>query len=432
MKKKNYTHLILYFVISIIFTTAYLNFDYYHDDYLNIYQIPFKNFSLVQIPNEINLSILENIFFYSRYIDYLILRDIFFLIKDNLLIYNLIKILLILLISFEINYILKNFFHKKFINLFFFLFLINPLTLGTTYWASNIDWLILTFFHLLSLIIFISNNKSINKFIFCLVINHIISINLPLMVFNFLIFFIYFNKINNKNFFKYSLLLVQLILSLVVIYLTLDKKNIFSDEINFILILKPFIKNIAFFFYDFYQIYNFAFIFIIIIFFYSLIKYKINFLNNFFLSMFLILFLNYLILSFGKYNFRFYDIESRVAINFAIFFHIFLFNFINKIKSNQMQKLFLFFIVCLYVFGFFNHYIKFYKYKINQNKLISKLELINLNKENYKLTLNVQGTTFDNPDKIRYYMFIKTNNKEWLKTEIYLNGIVTGFDKLWN
>ena len=49
-----------------------------------------------------------------------------------------------------------------------------------------------------------------------------------------------------------------------------------------------------------------------------------NLLNNFFSYMFLILFLNYLILSFGKYNFRFYDIESRVAINFAIFFHIFL------------------------------------------------------------------------------------------------------------
>ena len=148
--------------------------------------------------------------------------------------------------------------------------------------------------------------------------------------------------------------------------------------------------------------------------------------------MLLVLFLNYLILSFGKYNFRFFDIESRVAINFAIFFHIFLFFLVNQIKSNQTQKLFTLVIVLLYIFGFINHYMKFYKYKINQNKIISMLDSINLSEKNYKVNINVQGTTFDNPDKIRYYMFIKTKNKKWLETEIYLDGIVTGFDKIWN
>ena len=315
----------LYSFILVIFITAYLNFDYYHDDFLNIYQITYKNFTLVPIPNEINLLTLKNIFFHSIYIDYLILRNIFFLIKDNLFIYNLIKIFIVLMISFEISYILKNFFEKKFANLFFFLFLINPLILGTTYWVSNIDWLILLFFHLLSLIIFISNNKSIIIFIFCLAINHIISINLPLMVFNFLIFFLYFNNINNKNLFKYIFILLQLILSLVIIYLTLDKQNIYTNEISFVLTIKPFVKNIAFFFYDFYQIFNIGFLFIILMIFYFLIKYKKKFTHNFFLYVLLVLFLNYLILSFGKYNFRFFDIESRVAINFAIFFHVFLF-----------------------------------------------------------------------------------------------------------
>ena len=166
--------------------------------------------------------------------------------------------------------------------------------------------------------------------------------------------------------------------------------------------------------------------------FYFLNEYKKNFLNNFFLYMILILFFNYIILSFGKYNFRFFDIESRVAINFAIFFHIFLFFLVNQIKSHQTQNLFTLVIICLYIFGFFNHYMKFYKYKINQKKIISKLSSINLGEKKYKLTINVRGTTFDNPDKIRYFMFVKTKNKEWLKTEIYLNGIVTGFDKIWN
>ena len=61
----------------------------------------------------------------------------------------------------------------------------------------------------------------------------------------------------------------------------------------------------------------------------------------------------------------------------------------------------------------------FAKLKNKQNNLVEYLLTLNPDKFVNKI-INVSNTTFDTKEKIKYFLFTKTNNPQWLKAKFQL------------
>lgn len=407
MKKHN----INFYSVSIIllFILIYFQFYFYHDDIVLLYDHGFMKKKI----DDINIKII----FQDRYLHDILMRLPFYFFKDQIEIYTIIKMLNIIILSILIlilsTYIFDLDFKKNISTSL--LFLLSPFILGTTYWQTNIAWLFLANFYFLSLIFFL--NRVENKYIFFyfLIINHIICLNLQMFIFNAIIILFLFkkniSKIKKYKLKKYYFILI-LIQTIITIYfvLTSSEKTTVINDYNFLELIKNSIKhliiNIGFLFYDSFKIFNLLLLPLI----YSIYKIIIIEKKNYelYIALLIIFCINLLIFTFAKYDFRVFDVESRVFFLVSIYIQLFILITFKDLELNKYKIIFLF----CYLFGFLNHANHFIKIKTKQNEVTNYILRNDLYKNNI-IEIDPSGTTFFDDYKLKYYLIIKTNNLAW-------------------
>lgn len=409
---------ILILSVFLIFLSTYFSFDYYHDDFIFLFNGLYNY-------NKINPIISLRVFFQDRYLhDFLVLKH-FEVIGDNLRIYNLIKIFHIIILATFLYQLCKLTLEKfKYRAHISYLFLLSPFLIGTTFWQTNLTWLFFINLHFAILILFIKKPNTYLLF-FSILVNHIISINLQFLILNYLFAFIFLKKIFFKISLKkyYSIIIAnffQIFFSLYIILKTTEKNTNYLQENFFLHLVKSLFNNLLLVTYDLYQLFNFFFFIIISFVIYLSIKYFKYFDKNSLYPLMGIIF-NLILFITINYNFRLQGIESRVSFLVGFYIHFLIIILFEKINDKK-KIITIFAIFLIYLIGYTNHYLIFAKLKYKQNDLIKYLS--NINPEiitNNKI--DVSETTFDSKEKIKYFLFIKTKNEQWLKSEfeVYSN-----------
>lgn len=395
-----------------IFITTYFSFSYYHDDFIMLFEGLYNY-------KKTNSIISLNVLFKDRYLHNLLVLKHFEIIGDNLSIYNLIKIFHIIFLASLLVQLckltLKRFQYRTYIS---YLLLLSPFLLGTTFWQTNITWLFFINLHFAILILFI---KFPNTYllILSLLINHVISINLQFLIFNYLFAFIFLEKLSSKISLKkyYSILITnvfQIFFSIYIILKTTEKNTNYLYENLFLHLVKSFFNNLLLITYDLFQLFSFFFFIIILGVVYLSKKYFKYFDKNSLYPLMGILF-NLILFITINYNFRLSGIESRVSFLVGFYIHFLIIILFEKI-NNKKKIIAIFAVYLIYLIGYTNHYLIFSKLGSKQNDLVKYLS--NLNPEIIINTkIDVSDTTFDTKEKIKYFLFVKTNNDQWLKSE---------------
>ena len=409
---------ILILAVLTIFLTTYLSFGYYHDDFIMLFDGLYNY-------KKTNPIISLSVFLQDRYLHNLLVLRHFEVIGDNLKIYNLIKIIHIIILATFLFLLCKLTLEKfKYRAHLSYLLLLSPFLLGTTFWQTNITWLFFVNLHFAVLILFIKRPNNY-LLILSLCVNHIISINIQFLIFNYLFAFIFLEKFSSKISLKkyYSILIAnifQIFFSLYIILKTTEKNTNYLDENFFLHLVKSFFNNLLLIMYDLYQLFSFFSFVIISGVIYLSLKYFKYFDKNSLYPLMGILF-NLILFITINYNFRLQGIESRVSFLVGFYIHFLIIILFEKI--NDKKKIITFFAIFLvYLTGYTNHYLIFAKLGSKQNDLIKYLS--NLNPEIItNIKIDVSNTTFDSKEKIKYFLFIKTKNEQWLKSEfeIYSN-----------
>ena len=405
----------LIFVIFALFLLTYFSFTYYHDDFIFL----FKGLSNY---NEIKSIFSLDVILQDRYLHEILMLRHFQIIGDNLVIYNLIKIFHIIILTSLLSKLCKVALEKiKYINYISFLLLVSPFLLGTTFWQTNLTWLFLINLHFAILILFI-RYPNLYLLIFFLFINHIVSINLQFLIFNYIIAFLFLKKLTYKISFKkyYTIIIfniIQILFSFYVILKTTEKDTFALQGDSFSYVIKSLIKNLAFIIYDFFQLFSFFSLIIVPGIFYLLIKNLKHFDKNTLYPLVGIL-LNFILFTFVFYDFRLQGIEARVSFLVGFYIHFLIIILFDKINEN-IKVIAIYVIFFIYLIGYTNHYLVFAKLKNKQNNLVEYLLTLNPDKFVNKI-INVSNTTFDTKEKIKYFLFTKTNNPQWLKAEFQI------------
>ena len=415
---------------SISITFFLLSTKGFHDDYFWLGRC-WSYESLLDVFKSLYNPSSDNRIFYNTFICF-----IFKLFQNNWYFYKILVLILIIVSSYLLTLILREYALIKFeyklnsseIISIICLFLIFPSAPSFTSWASSFGHLSFFTIFLLNLYLIIYFKKSY-LFIY-IILNFFIALQYEIyatvMLANMVIFFdMYKKKLVNINFIILAAAskIICLILS-IFLFVNISGKNLsFFSKIENIIII--FFKDIMYFLYSIYSFYNLLSLLIIIGIFYYWKKImlfinnikKISFLkDNLYPIIGIFLFIG--TINSGGYPFSLVELHGRLTLIFS-YFYLFLFLFF-FIKSNNKKKLFLAHFI-IFISAYISSAFAFITVKKNQDLAVQKIEkVLNQEKKENLIIFNSKNKTMFFESDLNKYFINKLNIKRNEDSYIYV------------